>query len=96
MGSYSYSGKGSTTNSYSTSRLSRKKSEMLVMMELLEEVEKCRQDVEDKKMDLKEAEKRLEQAEAKVKQQVNKLDPQVTAKLRSLLDGGRGISESER
>ena len=91
-----YSGKSSSTYDYRTSRSSRRKPEMLVMMELLEEVEKCRQDVEDKKMNLKEAEKRLEQAEAKVKQQVNKLDPQVTAKLRNLFDGSRGSSESER
>mgnify|MGYP005784037303 FL=1 len=91
-----YSGKSSSTYDYRTSRSSRRKSEMLVMMELLEEVEKCRQDVEDKKMNLKEAEKRLEQAEAKVKQQVNNLDPQVTAKLRNLFDGSRGSSESER
>lgn len=91
-----YSGKSSSTYDYRTSRSSRRKSEMLVMMELLEEVEKCRQDVEDKKMNLKEAEERLEQAEAKVKQQVNNLDPQVTAKLRNLFDGSRGSSESER
>lgn len=91
-----YSGKSSSTYDYRTSRSSRRKSEMLVMMELLEEVEKCRQDVEDKKMNLKEAEKRLEQAEAKVKQQVNNRDPQVTAKLRNLFDGSRGSSESER
>ena len=91
-----YSGRSSSTYDYRTSRSSRRKSEMLVMMELLEEVEKCRQDVEDKKMNLKEAEKRLVQAEAKVKQQVNNLDPQVTAKLRNLFDGSRGSSESER
>lgn len=62
-----YSGKSSSTYDYRTSRSSRRKSEMLVMMELLEEVEKCRQDVEDKKMNLKEAEKRLEQARSKSK-----------------------------
>ena len=91
-----YSGKSSSTYDYRTSRSSRRKSEMLVMMELLEDVEKCRQDVEDKRMDLEEAKKRLERAEAKVRLQVNKLDPEVTAKLRSLLDGSRGSSESER
>ena len=91
-----YSGRSSSTYDYRTSRSSRRKSEMLVMMELLEEVEKCRHDVEDKKMNLKEAERRLEQAEARVKQQVNKLDPQVTAKLRNLFDDSRGSSESER
>lgn len=52
-----YSGRSSSTYDYRTSRSSRRKSEMLVMMELLEEVEKCRQDVEDKKMNLKEAER---------------------------------------
>lgn len=86
----SYSGKGSTTPTKSESpirRVSRGKSAMVEMLELLEEVERCRDVVAEKKADLDSAKKDLERAEQKVSAQINKLDPETKARFRRMMGG---------
>ena len=88
----SYSGKGSTIPSRSEStakRASRAKSKspMVEMLELLEEVERCRDVVAEKKADLDSAKKDLERAEQKVSAQINKLDPETKARFRRMMGG---------
>ena len=88
----SYSGKGSTTLSRNESPIrrtskSRGKSPMVEMLELLEEVERCRDVVAEKKTDLDSAKKDLERAEQKVSAQINKLDPETKARFRRMMGG---------
>lgn len=87
-----YHGKGSTTSSRSESPIrrtskARGKSTMVEMLELLEEVERCRDVVAEKKADLDSAKKDLERAEQKVSAQINKLDPETKARFRRMMGG---------
>lgn len=84
--SSSYSGKGSTNISTSReTRSSRGKSSMREMLELLEEVERCREVVEEKQSDLEKAKSDLARAEQRVSTQINQLDPALKAKFRSMM-----------
>ena len=79
----SYSGKGSTIPSRSEStakRASRAKSKspMVEMLELLEEVERCRDVLDSAKQD-------LERAEQRVYEQMDKLDPETKARLKRMM-----------
>ena len=89
--SSSYSGKGSTSpsRSESTTRRSqvKSKSPMVEMLELLEEVERCRDVVTSRQADLDSAKKDLEKAEQKVSVQINKLDPETKARFRRMMGG---------
>lgn len=88
--SSSYSGKGSTSRSESTIRKAsqvRSKSPMVEMLELLEEVERCRDVVTSRQADLDSAKKDLEKAEQKVSAQINKLDPETKARFRRMMGG---------
>ena len=86
--SSSYSGKGSRSES-TTRRTSqaRSKSPMVEMLELLEEVERCRDIVTSRQADLDSAKKDLEKAEQKVSAQINKLDPETKARFRRMMGG---------
>lgn len=86
----SYSGKGSTTSSKSGSSSKRaskakSKSPMVEMLELLEEVERCREVVSEKQADLNSAKKNLEIAEQRVYEQMDKLDPETKARLKKMM-----------
>ena len=86
----SYSGKGSTTSSKSGSSSKRaskakSKSPMVEMLELLEEVERCREVVSEKQADLNFAKKNLEIAEQRVYEQMDKLDPETKARLKKMM-----------
>ena len=86
----SYSGKGSTTSSKSGSSSKRAskakgKSPMVEMLELLEEVERCREVVSEKQADLNSAKKNLEIAEQRVYEQMDKLDPETKARLKKMM-----------
>ena len=87
----SYSGKGSTNTGRNTSanrrsvREERSKSPMVEMLELLEEVERCRDVVATRQADLDSAKKDLERAEQKVSAQINKLDPEIKARFRKMM-----------
>ena len=86
----SYSGKGSTTSSKSGSSSKRaskakSKSPMVEMLELLEEVERCREDVSEKQADLNSAKKNLEIAEQRVYEQMDKLDPETKGRLKKMI-----------
>lgn len=103
--SSSYSGKGSTSPSRGESTIRkaakvRSKSPMLEMLELLEEVERCRAVVITKQADLDSAKKDLEEAERKVSAQINKLDPETKARFRRMMGGldekGKGQDDLER
>lgn len=88
----SYSGKGSTSRSTSSTRKTstreiKSKSAMVEMLELLEEVERCRDEVATKQTDLDSAKKDLERAEQKVSAQINKLDPETKARFRRMMGG---------
>lgn len=89
----SYSGKGSTSVSRSTSstkrttRETKSKSPMVEMLELLEEVERCREVVADRQIDLDTAKKDLEKAEQKVSAQIDRLDPETKARFRRMMGG---------
>lgn len=88
----SYSGKGSTSVSKSTSSTrrttrERSKSSMVEMLELLEEVERCREVVADRQTDLDTAKRDLEKAEQKVSAQIDKLDPETKARFRRMMGG---------
>lgn len=90
--SSSYSGKGSTNPSRSESPIRkasqvRSKSPMVEMLELLEEVERCRDVVTERQADLDSAKKDLEKAEQKVSAQINKLDPETKARFRRMMGG---------
>lgn len=94
----SYSGKGSTTPSRSESPIRRAsevrgKSAMVEMLELLEEVERCRDVVTSRQADLDSAKKDLEKAEQKVSAQINKLDPETKARFRRMMGG---LNEKEK
>ncbi len=99
----SYSGKGSTNTSRSTStsssrrpvREERGKSPMVEMLELLEEVERCRDVVASRQADLDSAKKDLEKAEKRVSAQINKLDPETKARFRRMM-GGMDSQEQEQ
>lgn len=96
--SSSYSGKGSTSSSRSESTTrrtsqARSKSPMVEMLELLEEVERCRDVVTSRQADLDSAKKDLEKAEQKVSAQINKLDPETKAKFRRMMGG---LDEKEK
>ncbi len=100
MGTYTnYSGKGSTSPSRSESIIRRttqtrsKKTPMLELLNLLEEVESCREDVALKKANLDSARKKLEKAEQKVSEKVNELDPETKARFRRMMGS---IDEKER
>jgi len=88
--SLSYDGKGSISST--TRSNERQKSSMVEMLELLEEVERCREAVADREKDLNSAKRNLEKAEEKVKAQINKLDPETKARLRRMM-GAIGDSE---
>ena len=95
--STSYDGKGSTNTSRSESSVTRgtktrNKSAMVEMLELLEEVERCREVVADRQSDLDSAKRDLERAEQKVSAQINKLDPETKARFRRMM-GGIGNQE---
>ena len=110
--SSSYSGKGST----SSSRISdvarvpgtmrernsekRNKSPMVEMLELLEEVERCRDVVVAKQADLDSARRDLEIAEQKVSKQINNLDSETKARLRRMMgvlnEKEQGQDDNER
>lgn len=95
----SYSGKGSTNTSRSESSVTRgtktrNKSAMVEMLELLEEVERCREVVAERQSDLDSAKKDLERAEQKVSAQINKLDPETKARFRRMM-GGIGSQEQD-
>lgn len=106
--STNYSGKGSTNRgtivnsvedgamvSREIRRTNRKsQSAMVEMLELLEEVERCREVVADRQSDLDSAKKDLERAEQKVSAQINKLDPETKARFRRML-GGIGSQERD-
>ena len=96
MGGSRYSGKGSTTITNKPKKTEtikdNKRSEMMTMLRLLEDVEKCRGTVEQKKFDLEKAEKALEEAEKKVARQVERLSPEDKARFRRML-GDSGIGE---
>ena len=86
----SYSGKGSTTPSRSESPIrrpskARGKSSMIEMLELLEEVERCRDVVSEKQADLDSAKKKLEIAEQKVYAQMDRLDPETKDRLKRMM-----------
>lgn len=94
MGGSTYSGKGSTSskrserpNNRRTSSEERSKSPMVEMLELLAEVEKCRDVVNKKQMDLDSAKNNLKAAEQKVTAQINKLDSATKARLRKMMGG---------
>ncbi len=87
----SYSGKGSTSGSRSSTRRSTN-SPMIEMLRLLEEVESCREEVASREADWNSAKKKLEQAEKKAIAQINKLDPKTKARFRAML----GESEREQ
>ena len=94
----SYSGKGSTTSSKSGSSSKRaskakSKSPMVEMLELLEEVERCREVVSEKQADLNSAKKNLEIAEQRVYEQMDKLDPETKARLKKMM--GRLYEKSQ-
>lgn len=95
----SYSGKGTTNTSRSESLVTREtktrnKSAMVEMLELLEEVERCREVVVDRQSDLDSAKKDLERAEQKVSAQINKLDPETKDRFRRMM-GGIGSQEKD-
>lgn len=105
--STSYDGKGSTNRrgtivnsvedgvmvSRETRGANRKiKSPMVEMLELLEEVERCREVVADRQSELDSAKKDLERAEKKVSDQIDKLDPETKARFRRMM-GGIGNQE---
>ena len=86
----SYSGKGSTNPSRSESPIrrpskARGKSSMIEMLELLEEVERCRDVVSEKQADLDSAKKKLEIAEQKVYAQMDRLDPETKDRLKRMM-----------
>ena len=86
----SYSGKGSTTPSRSESPIrkpskARGKLSMIEMLELLEEVERCRDVVSEKQDDLDSAKKKLEIAEQKVYAQMDRLDPKTKDRLKRMM-----------
>jgi len=95
----SYSGKGSTNTSRSESSVTRGtktrgKSAMVEMLELLREVERCREVVADRQSDLDSAKKDLERAEQKVSAQIYKLDSETQARFRRMM-GGIGSQEQD-
>ena len=65
---------------------------MVEMLELLEEVERCREIVAEKQSDLDSAKKDLERAEKKVSAQIDKFDPETKARFRRMM-GGIGNQE---
>lgn len=103
MGASNYNGKGSTSSTLGESPIRRKSqvrsnSPMVEMLELLEEVEKCRDIVESRQYDLDSAKKDLEKAEQKVSAKVEELDPQTKARYRKMLGGieEKGEEKDER
>lgn len=92
MGTSSYSGKGSTPVTREPKKTDMKRTDMLTMLRLLEEVEVRRNEVEERKYDLQKAEKALEEAEKKVARQVERLSPEDKARFRRML-GDSGIGE---
>lgn len=92
----SYSGKESTSISESTTRRTsqaKSKSSMMEMLELLEEVERCRDVVTSRQADLDSAKKDLEKAEQKVSAQINTLDSETKARLIRMMGG---LDENEK
>ena len=101
----SYSGKGSTSSSRSETSIRQTykvkgKSPMVEMLELLEEVEICRDVVTSRQADLDSAKKDLEKAEQKVSAQISKLDPETKARFRRMMGGmdekGKEQDDNER
>lgn len=88
-----YSGKGSTSrrdimNDIESRRTkTSNKSAMITMLELLEEVERCRDVVADKQKDLDIAKNNLKRAEQKVSAQMNKLDSETKLRLQRMISG---------
>ena len=74
----------------------RNKSAMVEMLELLEEVERCREVVADRQRDLDSAKNDLERAEQKVSAQINKLDPETKARFRRMIGGIVSQGQNER
>lgn len=99
----SYDGKGSTRRE---KRITEKKSSvrnesaMIKMLELLEEVERCRDVVVAKQADLDSARRDLEIAEQKVSKQINNLDSETKARLRRMMgvlnEKEQGQDDNER
>lgn len=97
MGASNYSSTSSNfsrriTSSRIIAKEERRKSAMKEMLELLEEVENCRDDVDQRKIDLelakKElqfAERELEKAEERVADQLNNLDPDTRNRFRRMI-----------
>lgn len=86
----SYSGKGSSSidtssNRRTSTRKTRVKNPMTEMLELLEEVERCRDVVTSKKAELDSAKQDLAKAEQKVSAQIDKLDPETKARFRRMM-----------
>ena len=79
-------------------REERSKSPNVEMLELLEEVERCRDVVATRQADLDSAKKDLERAEQKVSAQINKLDPETKARFRRMMGGldEKGKEKDER
>ena len=110
--SSSYSGKGSTNSSRISDAArvpgtmrernseKRNKSPMVEMLELLEEVERCRDVVTERQTDLDSAKKDLEKAEQKVSEQIDKLNPETKARFRRMMGGldekGKEQDDNER
>lgn len=87
MGASSYSGKGSASQSRPSYREKNSASEMAKTLDLLQEVERCREIVDARKMELRTAEADLERAEQNVSAQINKLDPKTKARFRRMMGG---------
>lgn len=100
----SYSGKGSTNTGRNTSanrksvREERSKSPMVEMLDLLDEVERCRYVVATRQAYLDSAKKDLERAKQKVSAQINKLDQETKSRFRRMMDGldEKGKEQDER
>lgn len=81
MGASSYSNHSGT----SSNRRARAKNPMTEMLELLEEVERCRDVVTSKKAELDSAKQDLAKAEQKVSAQIDRLDPETKARLKRMM-----------
>lgn len=89
----SYSGKGSTSVSKGkgstrrNNRVKESKSQMEVMLELLEKVERCRKVVANRQTALNTAEGDLKKAEQEVSKLMDELDPEIKARLIRMMGG---------
>lgn len=94
--STSYDGKGSSRVPSSRATGTKSKSAMLEMLELLQEVEKCREVVDDKQKALDTAKKALDAAEKKVTAKMEELDPETKARLRKMMGGLGSVGQDGR